>query len=193
MQYPTRVNPVEHGNLSAGQSKASEKMGKYGTADASNLMKTVLNYPEFSRSIGRISTRVTLTTNLPPRLYQLACMRTVWLCNCEYLWAQHRVECVDLGITDAELKEVAIGPSSTKLAGLDLLIVEAVDEMHNTHYLSDEKWTAFDQFGHNAVMDVMTTYGFYVTMSAFCNSAGVQLDNGLAGYSDELRGLEASA
>lgn len=191
MQNPTRVAPVDHGNLSERQAKVSVKMGKYGAPDASNLMRTVLNYPEFGRSIGRISTRVTLTGNLPPRLYQLGCMRTVWLCDSEYLWAAHRIECLTLGITDADLIEVAIGPSSTNLAGDDRLIVEAIDEMRNTHYLTEGTWAALERFGHGTVADAMLTYGFYVTMSAFANSAGVQLDAGFSGYSPELQALKA--
>ncbi|MBL4803127.1 MAG: carboxymuconolactone decarboxylase family protein [Emcibacter sp.] len=166
-------------------------MGDLGKPDASLLMRTLLNFPEFLRAIGRTATRVTETSNLPTRLYQLACMRTVWLCDSEYLWARHRVECLEIGITDEELYEVAIGPKSTKLEGLDKLIVEAIDEMHNMHYLTDEQWSGFDQFGHNAVMDLMTTYGFYTTMAATVNTMGVPLDEGFSGYSDELKALKA--
>ncbi len=164
---PDAGSPVDHSALSPRQAQISVKMGRFGTADASNLMKTVLNYPEFARSIGRISTRVTLTGDLPPRLYQLACMRTVWLCDSEYLWGRHRQECLALGVTDAELREVASGGGGLK--GLDKLVVEAIDEMHHNHYLTDVQWRGFDHFGHNAPMDLMTLYGFYVTMSGFAN------------------------
>ncbi|MFV3075289.1 carboxymuconolactone decarboxylase family protein [Niveispirillum fermenti] len=192
MTHPTRVSPVDHRNLSPRQTVVSAKMGKFGTPDASNLMRTMLNYPEFARSIGRLSTRVTLTTSLPSRLYQLACMRTVWLCDSEYLWARHRDECLALGITEDELHQVALGPVTGTLQGLDRLIIEAVDEMHYTHYLWDGKWTGFDRFGPNAVMDVMSTYGFYVTMAAFCNSTGVALEDGFAGWSPALLSLKAA-
>jgi alkylhydroperoxidase family enzyme len=187
MPHPMRVAPVDHAALSPRQQHVSVKMGRFGTADAANLMKTALNYPEFARAIGRISTRVTLTTDLPPRLWQLACLRTVWLCGSEYLWARHRDEALALGIGEDELLKVARGSG---LTGLDALVVQAVDEMHWTHYLGADSWVGFDQFGHNAVMDLMTTYAFYVTLSAFANSAGVQLDEGLAGYSDALRALK---
>ncbi len=51
MQHPMRV-PGGPRALSPRQAQISVKMGRFGTADASNLMKTVLNYPEFARSIG---------------------------------------------------------------------------------------------------------------------------------------------
>jgi alkylhydroperoxidase family enzyme len=184
-----RVPPADHGALSPRQAQISVKMGKFGTADASNLMKTVLNYPEFARAIGRISTRVTLTHDLTPRLYQLACMRTVWLCDSEYLWGRHRQECLALGVTDEELRDVAQGGGD--LQGLDRLIVEAIDEMHHNHYLTDAQWTGFDALGHNAPLDLITLYGFYVTLSGFANTTGVQLDEGVEGYAEALKALRA--
>lgn len=187
MAHPTRVSPVDHDALSPRQKHVSVKMGRFGQPDASNLMKTALNYPEFARSIGRISTRVTLTTDLTPRLYQLACMRTVWICDSEHLWARHRAECLELGLTDDDLRAVIRGGEG--LSGLDRTVVEAVDEMHFAHYLTNAQWTAFDHLGANAPMDLMTTYAFYVTMSAFANSTGVALEDGLAGYSDAEKTL----
>lgn len=192
MQYPVRVMPVDHDNLTPRQAEQSAKMGELGKRDASLLMRTLLNYPDFLRAIGRISTRVTQTSDFPQRLYQLACMRTVWLHDCEYLWARHRAECLEIGITDAELFEVAVGPSSTKLEGQDRLIVEAIDQMYFTHYLEDETWDAIQQFGHEAVMDIMINYGFYLTLGGVTNSFGVPLDEGLSGYSEELVKLRAS-
>jgi alkylhydroperoxidase family enzyme len=189
MAYPLRVPPVDHANLDARQAHVSLKMGRFGSPDASGLMRTALNYPEFARSIGRLSTRVTLTTDLPQRLYQLACMRTAWLCDSEYLWASHRPECLELGLTDEDLIRLASGE---QLKGDEQLIIDAVDQMHWSHYLSDETWTGFDQYGHNAPMDVMSTYAFYVTMAAFANSTGVELDGDLEGWSDALRQLKAS-
>ena len=191
MSHPMRVPPVDHAALSPRQTHVSLKMGRYGTADAPKLMRTALNYPEFARSIGRLSTRVTLTTDLTPRLYQLACLRTVWLCDSEYLWARHRDESLALGISEDDLYQVAVGPTGT-LTGLDRLVVEATDEMHFTHYLSDARWAGFDHLGHNAPLDLMSTYGFYVTLAAFANSTGIQLEEGVGGYSDALIALKAA-
>lgn len=188
MQYPTRVPPVDHARLSERQAKIAEKMGPFGAPTASNLMRTILNYPEFARSIGRMSTRVTLTTDLPPRLYQLACMRTAWLCDCEYVWGSHRAECLSLGITEEELRAVATGPMTGALSGDDRLVVESIDALHTLHYLPDEKWRAFDRFGPEAVMDVTITHGFYVTLSTFANSTGVELDPDLVGFPEKLGG-----
>lgn len=190
MQYSQRVSPVDHKELTPRQAEQADKMGALGTETAPLLMRTLLNYPDFLRAIGRMSTRVSETTDLPVRLYQIGCMRTAWLCDSEYLWARHRKECLDLGISDAELLEIAKGPSSTKLEGADRFIVEAIDELHHAHYFSDEKWKGLDQYGVNAAMDTMTTYSFYVTLCAAANSFGIPLDEGCEGYSRDLKTLK---
>ncbi|MFI7452945.1 carboxymuconolactone decarboxylase family protein [Nonomuraea sp. NPDC049714] len=185
MQYPTRVRPVDFGSLSERQEAVRIKMGPYGEEaqeSASAMMKTFLNYPEFARSIGRIGTRVTLTSDLPKRLALMASLRTAWLCGCEYLWAHVREEGVAIGITDSEVRAIATGEYQDALNSIEKHVVEAVDEMHDTHYLSDEKWYRVGRLGPNAVMDIMTTYGFFVTLSAAVNSMGVEVEDGLAGW-----------
>lgn len=185
-----RIAPVDHSALDARQKHVAEKMGRFGSPDASNLMRTMLNYPEFARSIGRMSTRVTLTSDLPPRLWQLACMRTAWLCGSAYLWASHKAECFALGIAGDELRAVA--EDTAALAGDDRLIVDAVDRLHTLHYLPDDTWSALARFGQHAAMDLTITYGFYVTLAAFANSAGVALDDGLEDVPEPFGGTTTS-
>ncbi|MDR1237016.1 MAG: carboxymuconolactone decarboxylase family protein [Propionibacteriaceae bacterium] len=173
---------MDFGNLSARQEAIRIKLGPYGEEGTSAMMKTFLNYPEFARSIGRIGTRVTLTSELPRRLAALASLRTVWLCDCEYLWAQILQEGGAVGITDPEISAIATGEYRDALNSIERHVVEAIDELHDTHYLSEEKWYRIGRFGTNAVMDIMLTYGFFVTLSTAVNSMGVELEDGLAGW-----------
>ncbi|MEV5407774.1 carboxymuconolactone decarboxylase family protein [Thermopolyspora sp. NPDC052614] len=182
MHYPTRVRPVDFGSLSERQEAVRIKMGPYGEEGACAMMRTFLNYPEFARSIGRIGTRVTLTSDLPKRMAVLASLRTAWLCGCEYLWAHIREEGVAAGVTDADVRAIAAGDYGNALNSIERHVVEAIDELHETHYLSEEKWYRIGLLGSNAVMDAMTTYGFFVTLSAAVNSMGVRLEDGLTGW-----------
>lgn len=185
-KYPTRVPPVDLDKLSGRQEAVRIKMGPYGESGTSTMMKTFLNYPEFARSIGRIGTRVTLTSDLQPRLARLAALRAAWLCESEYLWAQLREESRAYGIGDAELDEVAGGARGDLLNSIEQHTVEAIDELHDTHYLSEEKWYRIDRLGPNALLDLMTTYGFVLTLAAAVNSMGVQLEGDVTGWGDAL-------
>ena len=181
MQYPIRVNPADVANLSPRQEQIRIKMGPFGEEPTSNMMRTFLNYPEFCRSIGRIGTRVTLTTDLPARMAALASLRTVWLCGCEYLWAQVRDEARTAGITEPELQAIATGNYAT-LNSIETHVVEAIDEMHDTHYLTEEKWYRINLLGSTAIMDIIMTYAFFVTLSVAVNSMGVPLEEGQRGW-----------
>jgi alkylhydroperoxidase family enzyme len=191
MQYPRRIPPADFTRLSPRQAEVRVKMGRYGEDDTTELMKTFLNYPEFVRSIGRIATRATLTSDLPPRLARLAALRTVWLCDSEYLWAHLREQHPPVEITPEQLRELANAAPRAALAGMEKHIVEAIDELHATHYLSDEKWYRIDRLAPNAVMDAMTIYAFFVTLAAAANSMGVQLEAALARHADEFTTLKA--
>tara|TARA_R100001244_G_scaffold130062_2_gene101935 strand:- start:193 stop:1428 length:1236 start_codon:yes stop_codon:yes gene_type:complete len=192
MQHPQRVGPVDHGNLTPQQAAQAAKMGELGKESAPLLVRTLLNYPDFLRAIGHATQRVTEQCDLPERLRLIGSMRTIWLVDCEYLWAQRREDCLKAGVTDEDLYEIAIGPESQKLDGLDKFMVEAIDELHFVHYSSDETWSGFDQFGDNAAMDTMLTYSYFVTLSGLTKTLGVPLDEGRAGYTDALKALRAA-
>ncbi|MGA5507042.1 carboxymuconolactone decarboxylase family protein [Streptomyces umbrinus] len=172
-------------DLSGRQETVRIKMGPYGESGTSDMMRTFLNYPEFARSIGRIGTRVTLTSELPSRLASLASLRTAWLCGSEYLWAHIREQSQASRITEDELAAVANGGSGEHLNSIERHTIEAIDELHYTHYLSDEKWYRTDRLGPNAVMDLLTTYGFFVSLAGAVNSMGVQLESGITGWGGE--------
>ncbi|URM97241.1 carboxymuconolactone decarboxylase family protein [Actinomadura madurae] len=185
-QYPTRVSPVDLDGLSGRQEAVRIKMGPYGESGTSTMMKTFLNYPEFARSIGRIGTRVTLTSDLPPRLAGLASLRTAWLCDSEYLWSQHRKASLKLGVTDEGLFGVAEGPESSRLESFDRVVVSTVDDMYYRNRISDENWKQFDQFGPEGVTDLILVYGLYVLQSCVARNFGTTLEEGSVGYLPEL-------
>src|SRR5206468_2207231 len=131
----------------------------------SKLQKAMINYVDFLKALAPFGKRAIDDTSLPPRVWQLACMRTVWLCDSEYLWSQHRKACLKLGVTDEDLQGVAEGPASPKLTGFDCVVVSAVDDLYYHNRLSDENWDKFDQLGPEGVTDLMLVYGLYVIQS----------------------------
>lgn len=188
MTFPRRVPYPDMDNLTPEQIALRKRMGpRRGGPNATRLMKMVVNYPTYMNAIGELGTRTADNNSLPPRLYQIACMRTSWLCNAEYLWSQHRTASLKLGITDEELYAVAIGASNDVLQGLDKQVVKAIDELHFDHRFSDESWTQFDEpLGPDAKFDILLTYGIFVIMSGFANSTGTDLEDGVPGFSDEF-------
>lgn len=191
MTYPRRVDYPDMKNLSPEQIELRRVMGpRRGGPNATRLMKMLVNFPVYANAIRSLGARTADNNSLPPRLYQIVCMRASWLCDAEYLWSQHRTASLALGITDEELFAVAVGPANTVLCGLDQRMVEAVDELHFDHRFSDESWTGFDEsLGPDAKFDILMTHGIFVMQAHIANSTGTDLEDGVPGFSDELIAL----
>jgi alkylhydroperoxidase family enzyme len=185
-QVPKRVFEADYALLRPRQIEQANRLGRRGKPTTSKLQKAMINYPEFLASIAPFGKRAIDDTCLPPRVWQLAAMRTVWLCDSEYLWSQHRVACLKLGVTDEDLAGVAEGPGSAHLQGLDRAAVAAVDEMYHEGRISDENWGQFDQFGPEGVTDLILVYGLYVLQSCVARNFGTTLEDGKDGYLPEL-------
>jgi 4-carboxymuconolactone decarboxylase len=76
---------------------------------------------------------VSLAVNgaLPPRLRELAILRTGWLCHSEYEWGQHTVLARRVGLSDEEIARVKSGPESGGWTELESVMLCAVDELRH--------------------------------------------------------------
>lgn len=188
MTFPQRLPFPDLENLTPPQVALREKLGpRRGGPNASKFMKMLLHFPLFVDAFGSVGQRASDNSSLPERLFQIACRRTVWLCNAEYLWSQHRAAGLKIGITDEDLLAVAKGEPGGALTDLDLKVIRAVDELHFDHRFSDASWEEFDeQVGPDAKIDILLTYLNYVGCSAMTNSMGVPLEDDRPGFSEEL-------
>lgn len=195
MTFPQRLPFPDLDNLTPEQIELRNKLGpRRGGPNASKFMKLVLHFPLFLNTFGTVGTRVSDNNSLPPRLFQIACMRTVWLCNAEFLWSQHRLAGLKIGITDENLYAIAAGTSDGGLTDLDLKVIRAINELHFDHRFSDESWTEFDELiGPDAKIDILLTYLNYVGCAAMTNSLGVPVEDGQSGFAPELLALREKA
>jgi alkylhydroperoxidase family enzyme len=188
-QVPKRVFEADYADLKPQQIEQTNRMGRRGKPTTSKLQKAMINYPEFLKALSPFAKRAIDDTSLPPRVWQLACMRTVWLCDSEYLWSQHRKACLKLGVTDRDLRGVAEGPGSPLLQGFDRVVVSTVDDLYHHKRISDENWNQFDQFGAEGITDLILVYGLYVLQSCVARNFGTTLEEGVLGYLPELHHL----
>lgn len=192
MTYPRRLPYPDLDNLTPEQIELRKSMGpRRGGPNATKLMKMLVNFPIYANALRSLGARTADNNSLPPRLYQIACMRASWLCDAEYLWCQHRTAALALGVTDEELYAVAVGPSNTVLKGLDQKVVRAIDELHFDHRLSDASWTQFDEpLGPDAKLDILMTHACFLMQAHFANSTGTDLEDGIPGFSEDLSALK---
>lgn len=183
--YPTRLKPVEPADYNQAQITAIKPLRGDKIADT-KLMRSFLHFPAFVTTIVSFILRQK-DCLLPQRLVHVGGLRTAWLYGCENVWAQEKAVCRTLGLSDADIREVAVGSSSAKIHGADKLMVAAVDEMHTNGRLSDETWSGILAYGEEAPLDVIGVHALYTYMSTMANTLGVELEDGAIGFSEQER------
>lgn len=185
--YPARLQPVDPEDYNQAQITALKPLKGEAIANT-KLMRTFVYFPFFVSTIASFILRQK-DCLLPQRPVHVGGLRTAWLYGCENLWAQEKAACLALGLSEADVREVAIGSERGKLSGADALMVKAVDEMHFGGWLSDETWAGVLTYGDEAPLDVIGVHALYVYMATFANTLGVPLEDGAAGFTRDERAL----
>lgn len=185
--YPVRLRPVRPADYNQAQITALKPLKGDKIADT-KLMRSFAHFPSFVSTIASFILRQK-DCLLSQRLVHVGGLRTAWLYGCENLWAQEREACRALGLSDADIREVAIGPSSAKLDAADKLMLTAIEEMHTGGWLTDATWAGILKYGEEAPLDVIGVHALYVYMAVLANTVGVELEDGATGFTAEERAL----
>lgn len=149
-----------------------------------NVIGTLSRHPEASKRIGQVSAHVLgPTSTLPPRDRELLILRTAWLCQAEYEWAQHVLIAQKAGLTDAEINRCREGPEADGSRPFDASLLRAADELHAEQRISDATWAELSQsYDTLQMMDVVFAVGQYTLIATALKSFGTPLDDGLKGF-----------
>ena len=123
---------------------------------------------------------------LPPRLRELAILRTGWLCRSEYEWGQHAVLARRVGISDEEIARVKSGPEAEGWTELESAMLRAVDELHSDACVTDDTWTVLAaHLDERQLIEVPMLVGQYHIVSFTLNTLGIQHEAGLGGFDNK--------
>ncbi len=139
-------------------------------------------HPALTKSWLVFSQHLSAST-LSDRVRELIILRTSWLRDGEYEWAQHVKFARAVGVSEAEIAGLAEGPSSSVWEAPDAALVRAVDEMCGRHDISAATWTELEaQFDRQQLMDIVFTIGAYDLHATAFRIFGLGLDPGLEGF-----------
>ncbi|HAT18005.1 MAG TPA: hypothetical protein DCS76_09445, partial [Gemmatimonadetes bacterium] len=77
-----------------------------------NALSTLLHVPELAEAIMRFVSFLDQESALEPRHRSLLLLRTAWLTHSQYHWSVFAAAGREAGLTDAELRRVAVGPDA---------------------------------------------------------------------------------
>lgn len=145
-------------------------------ARAVNIFATLVRHPGLFRRWLPFGGKL-LRGKLAPRDRELAILRTAWLCESPYEWAQHVPIAEAAGVTAAEVEAVASGPDDPSWRAEDATVVRAADELHDDAVVSDATWAALaERFDERQLIELVMLIGHYHMIAFTLNSLGVQLE-----------------
>lgn len=129
---------------------------------------------------------------LPDRDREVLISRTTARAGAEYEWGVHAVFFGDaVGLDRATLDKLAGGPGPD-LAEDDLLLVTAVDELHDTATLSETTWRSLrSRYDDAQVIELILLVGWYRTLSTLINATELPLEPWAARFPPRRSGVGA--
>ena len=171
-----RIAPLPEAEWTAEQRALVERYA--AEVRIGNAFRTMLRVPELVEAVMPFVLFTSIDSTLSARHRGLLILRTAWLCQSSYLWADHAPTARAAGIMPDELHRIAAGPDATGWDPFEATLLRLADELYVNSSVRDATWNAlgarydlYDLF--SAVMAVNET----TLVAMLYNSWGVQPDD----------------
>jgi AhpD family alkylhydroperoxidase len=171
-----RISPVPEAERSAEQRAIAAEFAPLGM---DNAVGTYLRHPKLAANILPFFRYTATASTLPARDRELVALRTAWLTRSEYLWAHHASAARKAGLTDADLKRIAVGPDALDWNAFDATLLRTADELHVDTFVSDATWNALTKrYDVNQMIDLVYGIGDFTMHADTFNTLGVEIERG---------------
>lgn len=129
-----------------------------------------LRIPKFMR-LNQQAVGYLRSNSLPPRLRQLAILKTVKFWGARFAWAYHGPYSRKAGVEQEIIDAIDKGLKPAVASPQDRAVLRVCGELLETHRLSDETYRiAIDMFGESGLADIVATSGTYSLTSMVLNT-----------------------
>jgi alkylhydroperoxidase family enzyme len=148
-----------------------------GRPKALNALGTLARHPALTAAFNTFNGYILFSSTLSPRQRELLVLRVATLRGSAYEWEQHRVLAGDVGLSEAEVERIAVGPEAAGWSPLDRAMLAAVDELIGAGEIADATWAYLAaELDEQQLMDIVFTVGAYEVLALAFRSFGVELD-----------------
>ena len=148
-----------------------------------NLYMTLACHPDFYRPRAVQSVYIRAGSTLSGRAREILTLHIGWLCGAEYEWAQHIRAARRVGLTNEEIRRIAIGSDAPGWDPVEADLIRAADGLHRGATISSYTWKALAaRYGTPELIDVVITVAGYRMVSMALNSLGTQLEPDREGF-----------
>jgi alkylhydroperoxidase family enzyme len=148
-----------------------------------NILATMANYSKLYNRWRVFGNHVLYKSSLPIREKEILILRTAWLCNSKYEWAQHSLIGKRIGLSEEEILRIKEGPNAEGWSSFESTLLRAADELYVDSFISDSTWEELaEKYDEHKLMDVVFTIGQYTLTAMALNSLGIQLEKGMENF-----------
>lgn len=143
-----------------------------------NIYRTLANHVDLYNRWSPLGQFLLNGSSIPPRHREMAMLRMGWLCQSPYEWSQHaRIAKASAGMTEAEIRAIAIGPDAPAWSATDRAVLRMADELRYEAMISDATWAELRRtYSDQQVMELFYTSAQYQLVSMALNTLGVQIE-----------------
>ena len=143
-----------------------------------NALGTLLHVPELAEGVMRFVRFLDQESALEPRHRSLLLLRTAWLAHSQYQWSVFASAGREAGLTDVELRRVAIGPDADGWNDFDAAHLRLADELYQNSSVTNRTWTTLGvRYNLIQMMEAVTNVNQSTLLAMMFNSMGVQPDD----------------
>lgn len=159
--------------------KLAELMGKL--QPALNIYRMLANSDSGSRGFVHLGNALLFRGKLDPKLRELAILRVGWLSRASYEVFQHERIGRDAGLSEAKIRAVAKGADDPAFDDADRAVLRFVDDVVKNVKASDATFQAVAaRLNHEQLTELVLTIGYYMMVSRFLETMGVDDEAGQA-------------
>lgn len=173
--HPLRIAPLPDSQWDDSSRAALASLIPPERANASgagNVLATMLHHPELTAAYLPFNAYLLTASTLSPRMREVALLRVVHRCSCDYLWSHHLPLAERAGLSDSDVAAIRDGHCDRST---DQLVITAVDELTSDHAIGQQTWKELSRaFTRQQCMDLVFTIGGYLLLGLAVNTFGVQ-------------------
>ena len=114
-------------------------------------------------------------------------LRTAWLNEAEYEWGYHARAGRAAGMTDEEIRNVAVGENAGPWTSFERYLLRAATELHRRSAISERTWAFLKaRYSDQQMIDLIFTVGQYRMVSMALRSIRVEPDEGLEPFPEDV-------
>ncbi len=173
-----RVPPLPETEWTNEQRALVEKYAPDG--HPGNALRTLIRVPALADRVFPVLDYVADDSTLSPRHRAFLILRTAWLTQSANLWATYASRAGEAGLTDDEVRRVAVG-TTEGLSALEEVLLRLPDQLFRNSSVTDQTWDALaEDYDLYNLMDAVVTVGEIITRAILFNSLGIQPDDDTA-------------